>query len=63
VPDHPPDALQELAFVAFQLRVELLPTDTVPGLAVRVTAGTGVLFTETVVVELAPPPGPVHDSV
>jgi hypothetical protein len=41
VPDHAPEAVQEVAWVADQLSVEPLPLATVLGLAVNVTVGAG----------------------
>ena len=41
VPDHPPEALQEEAFVELQVTVEELPQVTDVGLAVMVTVGAG----------------------
>ncbi len=62
LPDHAPDAVQDAAFSADQVRVELLPLITELGLAVRLTVGAGVL-TETVADCAAVPPSPVQDSV
>jgi hypothetical protein len=46
LPDHPPEAVQLLAFVDDQLNVEADPLLTVPGVAVRLTVGlTGAGFT------------------
>ena len=39
LPDHPPEALQLLAFVDDQLNVAAEPLLTVPGLALRLTVG------------------------
>jgi hypothetical protein len=39
LPDHPPEALQLVALVDDQLSVEADPLPTVPGLALRLTAG------------------------
>ena len=47
LPDHPPDAVHEVALVADQVSVELPPLATVLGLADRVTTGAGGV-TETV---------------
>jgi hypothetical protein len=47
VPDQAPDAVQEVALVDDQLRLELLPLATVLGLAVRLTVGAGAV-TDTV---------------
>ncbi len=50
LPDQPPDAVQEVAFVVDQLKVELLPLTTELGLAARLTVGAGAgEVTETVV--------------
>ncbi len=61
LPVQPPEALQEVAFVEDQVRVEVAPFATVLGLAEIVTAGAGV-DTETVAACKALPPPPVHDS-
>ena len=51
LPDHPPEAVQLVAFVEDQLKVEADPLVTVPGLAVRATVGlTAAAF--TVIVKL-----------
>ncbi len=63
LPDQPPDATQEVAFVVDQLKVELLPLTMELGLAARLTVGAGVAaVTETVVACVALPPAPVHVS-
>ena len=41
-PDQPPEAVQEVAFVVDQLKVELLPLAMELGLAARLTVGAGV---------------------
>jgi hypothetical protein len=41
VPDQAPEAVQDVALVADQLKVELLPLVTVLGLADRLIVGTG----------------------
>ena len=48
-PDHVPEAVQLVAFVLLHVSVELLPLDTVPGLAVSETVGAAavVLLTLT----------------
>jgi hypothetical protein len=46
-PLHPPEAVQEVAFVEDQVRADVAPLFTVLGFAVRLTAG-GVLVTDTV---------------
>ena len=56
-PDQAPEAVQEVALVADQVSVELLPLATVLGLAVRLTVGAGVV-TETVADCVALPPVP-----
>jgi len=61
VPAQPPEAVQDVAFVEDQLSVEVAPFLTVLGLAVKVTAGVGVV-TETVVDCVALPPLPVQVS-
>jgi hypothetical protein len=58
-PDHPPEAVHEVAFEADHVNVEPLPLATVLGLAVRVTIGAGA-ETATVTDWLALPPGPVQ---
>ena len=56
-PDQAPDATQEVALVADQVSVELLPLATVLGAADKVTVGAGVV-TETVADWVALPPPP-----
>ena len=46
-PDHAPDAMQDVALVADQVSMELLPLATVLGPADKVTTGAGVV-TDTV---------------
>lgn len=58
-PDQAPDATQEVALVADQVSIELLPLATVLGAADRLTAGAGVV-TETVADWVALPPPPVQ---
>ncbi len=49
LPDHPPEAVQEVAFVVDQLKVELFPLTMELGFAERLTVGAGVgAVTETV---------------
>jgi len=61
VPDHPPEAVQEVAFVLDQFNVEVAPLATVLGLALSVTVGAGVgVVTATVAACVALPPGPVQ---
>jgi hypothetical protein len=64
VPVQPPPAVQDVAFVLDQVRVELLPDEIDVGLADSVTVGAGAA--ETVTVALADalvPPAPVQVSV
>ena len=58
-PDHAPDVTQDVALVADQVNMELLPLATVLGPADRVTVGAGVV-TETVADWVALPPLPVQ---
>ncbi len=59
VPDHAPEAVQDVALVAVQVRVELLPLATVLGLAAKLTVGAGDV-TDTVADCDALPPVPVQ---
>jgi hypothetical protein len=58
-PDHAPEATQDVALVADQVSMELLPLAIVLGPADKVTVGAGVV-TETVVDWVALPPPPVQ---
>ena len=58
-PDQPPEAEQEVALVAFQVSVELVPEAIVLGAAARVTLGAAD-FTDTVADCVALPPLPVQ---
>jgi hypothetical protein len=62
VPDQAPEAVQDVALVADQVRVELPPLVTVLGLADRLIVGTGWV-TVTVTACVALPPEPVQVSV
>ena len=62
MPDQPPEAVQDVALVEDQDKVELPPLATLPGVAVSVTPGTGAA-TVTVVDWAARPPGPLQVSV
>jgi hypothetical protein len=62
LPDHAPEAVQAVAFVADQVRVELLPLITELGLALRLIVGAGD-FTDTVADCAALPPAPVQVKV
>jgi hypothetical protein len=61
VPDQAPDAAQEVALVADQLKVALPPLAIVLGLALKLTVGAAAL-TETVADCVALPPAPVQVS-
>lgn len=61
VPDHAPEAVHEVAFVADQVSVELPLLATVLGLADKVTTGAGGV-TETVADWFALPPPPEQAS-
>lgn len=66
LPDHPFDALQLVALVELQVRVEEFPFVIEVGLAVNVTVGAGVVLaglTVTVADCEALPPEPEHVSV
>jgi hypothetical protein len=62
LPDHAPEAVQEVALADDQLKVEPLPRATVLGLAVKLTVGAGAV-TDTVADCVALPPLPVQVSV
>jgi hypothetical protein len=63
-PDHPPEAVQAVAFVADQLNVELPPLGTLVGSELIVTVGEGApadaALTVMVADWVALPPAPVH---
>jgi hypothetical protein len=61
-PLQPPDAVQAVALVDDQVSAEVAPLFTVVGLAVKVTAGAGVV-TETFADCAALPPLPLQVSV
>ena len=61
-PDQAPEAVQVVAFVADQVKVELLPLITELGLALRLIVGAGA-FTDTVADCAALPPAPVQVKV
>jgi hypothetical protein len=42
LPDHPPDPMQEVALVVVQFSIALPPLATLPGVALRLTVGSGV---------------------
>ena len=62
LPDHAPEAVQEVALVEDQVKVALLPLLTVLGLALMVTVAVGFGLTVTVVDWAAVPPVPVQDN-
>jgi hypothetical protein len=62
VPDHPPEALQLVAWVEDHVSVALAPLAIALGPTLKVTVGSGAL-TETVVDCAALPPGPLQVSV
>jgi hypothetical protein len=59
LPDQAPDAAQEVALLADQLKVALPPLAIVLGLALKLTVGAGAV-TETVADCVALPPAPVQ---
>jgi hypothetical protein len=62
VPVQPPPAVQEVAFVLDQVRVELLPEAIVVGLAVSVAVGADAIVTLALTGAVVPP-APVQVSV
>ena len=62
LPDHAPEAVQEVALVEDQAKVALPPLVTVLGLAPMVTVAVGFGLTVTVVDWAAVPPAPVQDK-
>ena len=63
-PDQPPEAVQAVALVVDQFKVELLPLTMELGLAVKLTVGGEVAaVTETVADWVALPPVPVQVSL
>ncbi len=62
VPVHPPEALQEFAFIEDQFKVVALPAIMLVGLAENVTVG-GTVVTVTVTLFDVVPPAPVHERV
>jgi hypothetical protein len=63
LPDQPPEALQAVALVVDQVKLELPPLTTVLGFAAKTTVGAGTgEVTDTVADWLALPPGPVQVS-
>jgi len=62
-PDQAPEAVQEVALLDDQVRVDALPLLIVLGLALRLTVGEGFALTATVVDCAALPPLPAQVSV
>ena len=62
VPDQAPEAVQEVAFVAVQFNVALLPRVMALGPTLKLTVGAAALM-ETVADWVAVPPVPVQLSV
>ena len=62
VPDQAPEAVQEVAFVAVQFNVALLPLVMALGPTLKLTVGAAALM-ETVAVWVAVPPVPEQLSV
>lgn len=60
VPDHAPNAAQEVALPDAHVRVDAVPLLIVLGLALRVTVTVALALTVTVAVCTAVPPGPEH---
>jgi len=63
IPDHPPEAVHDVAFVEDHVRVDEPPLFRENGLAVRDTVGAGVAVTVTVVDAFCVPPGPVQERL
>ena len=63
LPDQPPEAVQAVALLETQLKVELPPLATVLGLALMLTVAPGAALTVTVADWAALPPVPVQLSV
>ena len=63
LPVQPPEAVQAVALLDDQVKVELLPLAMVLGLALMLTVALGVLLTVTVADCAALPPVPVQFSV
>ena len=63
VPDHPPEAVQLVAFVEDQLSVEDPPLLMLVGFTLRLTVGVAGEDTLTVTDLVALPPGPLQVSV
>ena len=63
MPDHPPEAVQEVALADDHVRLELPPLVTVLGLALMLTVAVGFALTVTVADWVALPPLPVQLNV
>lgn len=62
-PDQTPDAVQEVALLDDQVRVDAFPLLMVLGLALKLTVTVGFALTVTVAVCAADPPAPLQVSV
>ena len=62
-PVHAPDAVQEVALLEDQVRVDALPLAMVLGLALKLTVTVGFALTVTVAVCAALPPAPLQVRV
>jgi len=63
LPDQAPEAVHDVAFVDDQVKLALLPLDTVLGLALMLTVAVGFGLTVTVVDWAALPPAPLQVRV
>jgi len=63
LPDQPPPAVQAVALVVDQVKVELAPLAIVLGFALSLTVAVGAAVTVTVALWRAFPPGPLQDRV
>jgi len=63
LPDHPPEALQDVALVDDHVSLDAPPLATVLGLALKLTVAAGRALTDTVADCAALPPAPLQVSV
>ena len=63
LPDHPPEAVQDVALVDDHVSFDAAPLATVLGLALMLTVALGCALTDTVADCAALPPAPVQVSV
>jgi hypothetical protein len=63
LPDHPPEAVQDVALVDDHVSFDAPPLATVLGLALKLTVALGCALTDTVADCAALPPAPVQVSV